>query len=265
MKVAIIISNLPADQSIKKELLKNFKKTSEKYWSNPVYEFENLKLYEDTTRRCTDIDDVPSADLYVFATIHKSSSERPCLTVHPPGNWNDARDGGEEKTLAIAPTAYFREFYLNLKTVCEPKDIDVEIEATHHGPTPNSQVLFVEIGSSEKEWENPEYAELMAQTIIKTFTKTPKELPSALIIGGTHYSKTAIKAIENNYAPSHICPKHHLEFLDEEMILQAINKTFPTPRVAIVDWKGLGKEKQRVVALVEKHLEIKRSDKLTRL
>lgn len=262
MNIAILISNLPADKAIKTQLLKSFKKTKQTHWNNPVYEFENLKLYEDTTKRCTDLTNLPNADLYVFATIHKSASQTPCLTVHPPGNWNDARDGGEERTLAIAPANYQRAFYLNLKELCEPENIDVEIEATHHGPTPSVPTLFVEVGSSEKEWEDPKYAKIMAQAILKTFTSTPKEFPSALIIGGTHYSKTAIKAIKSNYSPGHICPKHNLEFLDEKMLLQAIQKTIPTPKVAIIDWKGLGSEKERIVKLIEKNLEIIKSKNL---
>ena len=54
-----------------------------------------------------------------------------------------------------------------------------------------------------------------------------------------------------------------LGMLDKRMILQAIEKTIPKPDFILLDWKGLGKEKQRIVRLLdEMKIEYKRSDLL---
>ncbi|MBU0615902.1 MAG: hypothetical protein KJ601_07455, partial [Nanoarchaeota archaeon] len=61
----------------------------------------------------------------------------------------------------------------------------------------------------------------------------------------------------------HICPKYILPSLTKDMIEQAINKTLPKPSFAVLDWKGLGKDKSRLIEILkELNIEIKRSDQL---
>ena len=68
--------------------------------------------------------------------------------------------------------------------------------------------------------------------------------------------------LKSDYAVGHICPKHNLESLDEDMLKQLIDKTLPKPEFVILDWKGLGKEKQRILELLEKNsIKYERSDK----
>ena len=83
-------------------------------------------------------------------------------------------------------------------------------------------------------------------------------------IGGPHYAKTFNRRIlETDISIGHICPKYMLENLNKEMILQAIEKTKEKVDFILLDWKGLGKEKQRIKKILDElKIEYKRSDKI---
>ena len=236
MNIALIISNYPADQNVKKQL-----------GNLP----ENITLYE-FDKRCIELDHIDKeikADVFVFATIHQSKQGNPCLTCHAPGNWNKAEDGGEEKTLNVAPANYLKAFYLALK---EKSPIEVTFEVTHHGPTLDKPCMFVEIGSSEKEWNDEALGKVIADCIKEVFSQEPKEEQSVLIIGGGHYNQVAMKIMERTeYAVGHVCPKYSLPDLNEAMLQQAIEKTDPKVSLIVVDWKGLGQEKEKVKQLLD--------------
>lgn len=92
-----------------------------------------------------------------------------------------------------------------------------------------------------------------------------KEAPKVAIgIGGPHYCNNFNKVAQRrNIAFSHICPKHRLKNLNEELLRQAIEKTQEKIHMIVLDWKGLGKEKQRIAELVKGFdIFIKRADQL---
>jgi D-tyrosyl-tRNA(Tyr) deacylase len=63
----------------------------------------------------------------------------------------------------------------------------------------------------------------------------------------------------DKYAFGHVCPKHQLVNLDESMIRQVLEKNSVDD--VILDWKGLGPEKNRIVTLLkEMKIEFKRAD-----
>src|SRR5207253_4771741 len=67
--------------------------------------------------------------------------------------------------------------------------IEVTMEATHHGPTSLSMpVCFVEIGSGESEWTDPILGEIAANAVISAIEKIGETYPTAVGFGGTHYS-----------------------------------------------------------------------------
>ena len=54
-----------------------------------------------------------------------------------------------------------------------------------------------------------------------------------------------------------------LDNLDKEMIKQAVSKTYEKLDFVLLDWKGLGKHKQRIVDILQElRIEYKRTDKL---
>ena len=73
--------------------------------------------------------------------------------------------------------------------------------------------------------------------------------------------KTLFSLIKNSdIAIGHCCPKYNLESLDKEMLQQMVNRTIPKPKIAILDWKGIGGEKQRLISLCEElGLEVKKT------
>jgi len=86
----------------------------------------------------------------------------------------------------------------------------------------------------------------------------------AIAIGGNHYMSAFNKIqLDTDIALTHVCPKHYLQDFDEKMLYQAINKSTAKATLAVLDWKGLGQEKQRIISLLKDYnLEIIRSDKI---
>lgn len=250
MKTAIIITNKQASQNIKEFLV-----------DLPP----NMFLYEvdKNSIECEEVDKEVDADLIVFATRHQSESGRASLTCHTQGNWGKAELGGKERELGVAPALYLKEFYLAMKAYSEEFEGEVTLEVTHHGPSVEKPCMFVEIGSSEKEWVDERYGKIIAECIKKVFVKelTGK---SCVLLGGGHYNSAANKIMERTeYAVGHICPKYALDLLDSEMITQAIERTIPKPSLVVLDWKGLGTEKERIVNLLDElGLEYQKSKKI---
>ena len=94
---------------------------------------------------------------------------------------------------------------------------------------------------------------IVAEVVVELITSQPTERKTAIGLGGPHYCPNFTKVIvRTEYAIGHICPKHQLQNLDENMLMQAIQKTIPKPDLVILDWKGLSGEKERIIKLLEK-------------
>ncbi len=273
MIVAIIASSdSPADMNIKARLLElyEFSELDELFEGERVFE-KNLgqkivKIYTSKTR-CVyndDIDKKIRADLFIFATTHRSEAGIPSLCVHSPGNFSKAGLGGKDRKLCIAPAGLIREMLFKLDELAKGIGMDVVEEVTHHGPYLEKPVMFIEIGCGEKEWANPDYGRIIARTIIDILAQMQKKYRVAFGIGGLHTAPNFKRAMEKtDIAMGHICPKYMLEALDQEMILQAIEKTSEKVDFVLLDWKGLKTEKQRILALLEElGLEYKRTDQI---
>lgn len=196
-----------------------FTKIEEKFEGEFVYNYIDISIY--TTKNdlifSEDIDSNINADIFIFASMHRSADNRPALTVHPIGNYIE------------------------------------------------KPAVFIEIGSTINEWQDKNSGKIIAKAIIQGLLDTNYQSSiSAFGIGGQHYPSTFNKILlRTNYAIGHICPKYNLEFLDEEMIIQAMNKIIPKAELVILDWKGIGKEKQRIIDLLEKlKIKYERSDKI---
>ena len=192
--------------------------------------------------------DKKNADLFIFASKHKSTANIPSLSVHFPGNWNTADLGGKEKTLSKAAPLYVKEAFLELH---RRNPNLTTLEATHHGPYCNKPCFFIEIGSSLEQWKDKELGKIVAQTIKKVITTKLKKREVALGLGGPHYSNNFNKIeLETDIALSHICPKHMLPFLNKDILQKAMQESEPEASFVILDWKGLGTEKDRIARLL---------------
>ena len=185
----------------------------------------------------------------IVASRHSSKSGTPTLTCHSTGNFGLAEAGGNPSELGIAPALYLREALLNLKEN-PPADYEISLEVTHHGPSSLPfPIMFVEVGSTEKEWEDMQACSFVADVIRKLVNSPPTETPVAIGFGGGHYCRKFSKV--SDFALGHICPKYSLPHLDAQMLKQMIAKTIPQPEFALVEKKGLGPDKRRVLALIE--------------
>lgn len=257
MQIAIICSTKdPAGMNIREHLIQSFKKTNQKFNNKEIYKKQNkenfLTLYTTDTEsiHCENIDKEIQADLFIFATKHQSKAEIPSLSAHSPGNWGTAEMGGKNQTLCTAPASFLKKAIITL----EKLDTDYEIiqECTHHGPYLEKPVMFIEIGSTINQWKNKTAGKQIAETILKITEITPKN--KAIIgIGGLHHCPNFKKiTLTTDLALSHVCPKYNLQNLNENTLKQAIEKTQEKVEQIVLDWKGLGNEKQRITKLLDK-------------
>lgn len=197
-------------------------------------------------------------EVVAVASTHKSAAGVPMLNAHPTGNWtSDNSLGGEKRKLSIAPALYLASAVQALRDRKEELKLDYEVglEVTHHSPTINVPIMFVEVGSSEKEWSDMKACEVVAAVMSKVISQEPEKLDVCVGFGGPHYApQFTRRVLAGKFATGHICPKHHIDALDESMILQAIEKTTPKPSFAVLEWKGLKPEqRQKISSVLEKN------------
>lgn len=287
MQITIFVDkNSIASQNIKDKLLNHFKifdKTELIFEGESVYQFnskDQSTCYLITTKtrsvNCENFDKKIEeelsikSDLIIFATTHTSKSQIPSLSVHSIGNWSKAELGGDDNFLVLSAETFLKDALIYMETNYQKfetiKDFDIVQEVTHHGPTLNTPTIFIEIGSSEKEWPIKEAGIFISETIIFLLNNAEKinakPYETLFGIGGQHtasnFKKIMIK--DSKFTIGHICPKYMLPELTEENILQAIEKSSNDTNLIILDWKSMGPEKQRIVEILDKNnLEYKKS------
>ena len=191
-------------------------------------------------------------DGYVFLSKHAAESGTLALTCHSTGNFDVAKFGGNSQQVAIPFPSFQKTYLQNLwKNRTDFPDFQITIEATHHGPTDlNKPSIFIEIGTTQKQWNDVELCNSIAQIVKKTFEKPLQQFPSAVCFGGTHYSqKFTNEIINGKFALGTVIPKHAIEFLEQSLFQHIIERNIDA-QVALLDWNSLGKNKQKVVELL---------------
>lgn len=272
--IAIISSSKdPAGINIRSNLIKlsDFEKTNEKFDGNDVFQFVkipnktvNLYTTDDDLIFSENIDREIIADAFIFASKHRSKENTKSFAVHPIGNWGNAEFGGKEKLLCFSSAILMKNLFVELNSIAKDSSYELTMEATHHGPYVEKPSVFVEIGSTENEWNEMENGGIIARTIMGSLNNKNHNFRIAVGIGGPHYCNNLNKIIlRTDIAFSHICPKYHLGKLDENLIRQAIAKTKEKTDFIVLDWKGLGGEKQKIVEMLKNlNLEFKRTDQI---
>ncbi|MEA3329679.1 MAG: D-aminoacyl-tRNA deacylase [Nanoarchaeota archaeon] len=192
------------------------------------------------------IDKELDADFIVFASKHQSEKEVSTLTVHPIGNWGEANFGGISNKISLSNPLLLKHFFQTLFQNTKSLDYKISLEATHHGPFIKTPSLFIEIGSTEKQWEDKTAGKIIAQTIIKSVASFKEQnLKIAIGVGGPHYCPNFNQIqLQDKYAISHIIAEYVLP-LNEKMIEEAIAKTVGKVDSFILDWKGMGNSEKR--------------------
>ncbi len=213
-----------------------------------LHGMEDIHMIEQDTIYADDLD--IDADIYIFATRHSSKKGIPTLSCHTPGNWSAAEAGGADRRVCISPASLLKQAFIYMNEMNDLPEFQVSLECTHHGPYLEKPCFFIEIGSVPEQWQNKQAGKLIADVIMKL--RTDSSCRSAIGIGGPHYCNNFNKLqLKTEIAIGHICPKHHLQHLDRDMLQQAIDRTIPKPTLIYLDWKGLGKYKQKIRSLLE--------------
>ncbi len=206
-----------------------------------------------------DMERINKYDFIIFASKHSSEKKTKTLSIHAPGNWKEAKFGGQEGKVSRVSAVFMKQIFEKLNKEKQEHQLnkyEVTMEVTHHGPLINKPCLFIEIGSTPTEWKDRRAGFVIAKTIleaIKEFKFNPYN-EVAIGIGGPHYCPNFNKIqLRSNVAISHVIPKY-VSPITEEMIREAIEKTEEEVDFAVIDWKGLGKaeERKNVLKILDK-------------
>jgi D-aminoacyl-tRNA deacylase len=184
--------------------------------------------------------------------------------VHTPGNFGEAELGGLPHSISISPANAMQTALKTLNRLKQEMHLnyDVSYEGTHHGPSLLVPTMFVELGSSEKQWNDQTAAATVAQAALKAVVEfgTPTR-PAVLGIGGTHYNAKFTKmALADEAAFGHMIPKYAISLVNLEVLQQCINRTYEHVECAVLDWKGIKSEDkpQLLSALKETGLQTRK-------
>ena len=205
----------------------------------------------------------------IFPSKHSSDMKIKSLTIHPTGKFREAEFGGKEGEFS-GSTPYYQSFALRtLNTLWKGfpssmeglfrdvgelskgrlKDFSVSFEATHHGPLVKTPAFFIEIGSTETEWELRKPAMLLAAVIYRTIREWKAgsqgraksdevvERRVGIGVGGGHYTPRFTKfTIQENYDFGHIVPGYACERLNGTLCRKLLEGT-PGARTIFVHGK----------------------------
>ena len=192
-------------------------------------------------------------DGFVFLSKHATEMGTLALTCHSTGNFSEALFGGKPRQVAI-PHPHLQKSYIQALWTKRKDFVEFEItiEATHHGPTAlNKPALFIEVGTTEKQWNDKTLCDSVAKIVEDVMSTTPNNHDVAICFGGTHYPEKFNKElIVGQYALGTIIPKHALDFVDEKLFSHILERN-KEAKSALVDWSSLGKNKQKIVDLIK--------------
>ncbi|WP_336326696.1 D-aminoacyl-tRNA deacylase [Halovenus sp. HT40] len=222
-----------------------------------IREFEEWHLHLD---RPAAIFDDP--DLLVFASRH-SGETGPLLTAHHTGNFGPADHGGEPNALARAcPNAH--DAVLDALREHAPERYEVGMECTHHGPTTvGAPSMFVEVGSAQAQWDDPEACRAVAKAILD-LRDVSSDQPAGdgstvdsdrrhlVGFGGGHYTPRFERIVrETGWSVGHIAADWGLDAIEDDRDRPAvIEEAFQQSAAAYGLVEG---DKPRLTEIIEEY------------
>ncbi len=253
----------PASQNIARNLIENHNFLPE----NPVpadhawYVSGDVRLLVQE-KECIYVEPVNvnvPARFIIFASKHRSSSGRPAMTVHATGNLTkEAGYGGRPEEVSIVEAYRVKQALTILAREVEESRLNIEVamEATHHGPTSFPvPVCFVEVGSGPGEWSDRALGLIAANAIMGAARVSQGGRDNAVGFGGTHYSpKHTSLNINGDYSVGHLVAKYVFDRgVSERMVQETFHRTAGGCSTAVIDWKGVkGEDRRRLVEWFQK-------------
>lgn len=181
----------------------------------------------------------PDADVIIVVSRHSSVNPVPVLTVHPPGNFGEGQLGGNDYELGMTSPAWMKAVLCNHAKFV-PEGYRVSYEITHHGPTDfPAPTFFVEVGSTEKEWNDEKAYTAAAKSVL--YAKPAADTIPIIGFGGTHYAvRQSVIGQETRGALGHMMHTRDVGAVKPEMVLQMAEKSGGAV-AAHVDRKALSK------------------------
>lgn len=184
----------------------------------------NLLLIDELHIMADDIDInyQESTGLFVEGVLilsrHVSSSKTPAITLHAIGipgilPFGEKGSSGGLNGVLVPPNRFFAPLY---RTMCKfakerklDDEFDLTLETTHHGPVLTKPTLYIEIGSTEKEWGRDDVADCWTESI-------------AYVLGlsGTNSSSLGdSQDVMIGFGGGHYAPRHKAIILDSNINL----------------------------------------------
>lgn len=185
-------------------------------------------------------------DCMIFASRHKSQSGLRTLTVHPIGNYGEAKFGGRERTVVPAAPRSMTQALLLLKRHASGLDFNISFECTHHGPYLETPCFFIEIGSDEVAWPEVEPGNAIARTILDLDPAGEVSRDRIAIgVGGGHYApRHSHLVMDRQISIGHMIPSYALDNVDDDTVSQVIERT-PGCKVVYFHRKAMNKPRYR--------------------
>ncbi len=193
----------------------------------------------------------------IFVSRHEMmKNPKPMLTVHTSGNWSKAEYGGKDNVVSICNACLNSNIIRSIRKLAEERELDKEyeiiMEATHHGPSIDYESCFVEVGSSEKEWNDPRCIELFVDLIEDLIYRTEHYIKQrgriSVSIGDLHYCTIMSHVFNNEIDLGHTIPKY-INII-EKNVKDAIDRTVPKTERVIIHWKSLKREQRDLILKV---------------
>lgn len=163
-------------------------------------EIDDLHIHADDAAAAFD-----DPDLVVFVSRH-SGETGPLLSAHYTGSFGaDAEFGGEARSVASTCPNAHQAVMAGLREYA-PEGYDVAMECTHHGPTSvGAPSMFVELGSDEAEWRDPEGARAVAKAVLDLRGVDPHGDRALVAFGGGHYAPRPSRILaETDWPVGHV-------------------------------------------------------------
>jgi D-aminoacyl-tRNA deacylase len=195
-------------------------------------------------------------DVVAFLSRHAGDTG-PLLTAHFTGNFGPAEYGGEPGELARACPNVQRAVLAAFDRHA-PDSYEVGVECTHHGPSDvGAPSLFVELGSSEAEWEDPDGARAVARAVLELSGVEADAGPSGddaspsspnppanrhvVGFGGGHYAPRFERVLrETDWAVGHVAADWVLQSMgapdaNADVVEQAFERSAATRALVVGD------------------------------
>ena len=249
--ILLFTSQNPASRNIALKLIgeQGFAPAGEGRWQKGAH-----ALIETNAPSVLEVPTDFETDCIIVLSTHKSKVREKIMTAHYPGNWSKADMGGSPRTLNVADPSRLKIIFREMKKEADRIGWKCGLEADHHGPNGSVPMIFVEIGSTEEEWQDLGAASAMAAALARALELGGK-CDCFLAFGGGHYPKAFEKLLlEGELGISHIAPKYAIDQIDEEMFAQALAKCKDkVVKVLVLKDETNAAQKAKIAALAAKH------------